>query len=324
MDPDTHTRVGVVRGGRGSEYHVSLQTGGNVLKHLPSKYRGYDILITKDGTWHLEGVPVSIADVANRVDIIFNALHGEYGEDGKVQRDLNALALPFTGSGVFASSVAMNKLLAKDHLRGGPFKIPFSMVVRRKRDMRELAMELFRSFPQPCVIKPISGGSSVGVSLARSFDELVAALENGLAADKTILVEEYIRGKEATAGVIDAYRGEEHYVLPVVEIRLPGKRGFFDHEAKYSGETDEVCPGNFTKEEKRALEEAARYVHKTLGLKHYSRSDFIISPRGIYFLEANTLPGLTDVSLFPKALQAVGASLPEFIDHVLDRAHHRK
>jgi len=320
MDSNTHIRVGVMRGGRGHEYEVSLKTGGSVLEHLPSKYKGYDILITKDGTWHLEGVPVTVGELGNRVDVVFNALHGEYGEDGKVQRDLSALTIPFTGSGVYASAIAMNKLLSKSHLKEAPFKIPLSLVVHRGEDIYKRAVELFRSFPQPCVIKPISGGSSVGVSIARSFQELLVALEEGLQTADTVLVEEYIKGREATVGIIDAYRGAEHYALPVIEIRIPEKHDFFNYEAKYSEELDHVCPGNFTKEEKRALEEAAQFAHKTLALKHYSRSDFIVSPRGIYFLEANTLPGLTSVSLFPKALKAVGANLSEFIDHVLARA----
>ena len=218
----------------------------------------------------------------------------------------------------------MNKLLSKEHLRDAPFKIPFHTVVQRGEDIPKRAMELFRSFPQPSIVKPISGGSSVGVSLARSFNELLAALLEGLEREQAVIVEEYIKGREATAGIVDAYRGAEHYALPVIEIRIPSEHHFFDQAAKYSGETEEICPGNFSQEEKRALLEAAQYVHKALGLKHYSRSDFIVSPRGIYFLEANTLPGLTTVSLFPKALQAVGASLPEFIDHVLTRALQRK
>ena len=324
MDSNTHIRVGVMRGGRGHEYEVSLKTGGSVLEHLSSKYKGYDILITKDGTWHLEGVPVTVAELGNRIDVVFNALHGEYGEDGKVQRDLSLLAIPFTGSGMYASAIAMNKLLSKDHLKEAPFKVPLSVVVERGEDMNKRTLELFRSFPQPCIIKPISGGSSVGVSIARSFNELLAALKEGLETADRVLVEEYIKGREATVGVIDAYRGAEHYVLPVIEIRIPEKHDFFDYETKYSEEADHVCPGNFTREEKRALEEAARFAHKTLGLKHYSRSDFIVSPRGIYFLEANTLPGLTNVSLFPRSLRAVGANLSEFIDHVLTRALQRE
>ena len=324
MDSNTHIRVGVMQLGRGHEYEVSLKTGGSVLEHLPSKYKGYDILITKDGTWHLEGVPVTVAELGNRIDVVFNALHGEYGEDGKVQRDLSLLAIPFTGSGMYASAIAMNKLLSKDHLKEAPFKVPLSVIVHRGEDMNKRTLELFRSFPRPCIIKPISGGSSVGVSIARSFNELLAALKEGLETADGVLVEEYIKGREATVGVIDAYRGAEHYVLPVIEIRIPEKHDFFDYETKYSEEADHVCPGNFTREEKRALEEAARFAHKTLGLKHYSRSDFIVSPRGIYFLEANTLPGLTSVSLFPRSLRAVGANLSEFIDHVLTRALQRE
>ncbi|MEK9168124.1 MAG: ATP-grasp domain-containing protein [Patescibacteria group bacterium] len=316
-------RVGVLRGGPSSEYDVSLKTGANVLKNLPDKYIGYDIFVSRDGAWHIGGVPVTIGVVTDRVDVIWNALHGAYGEDGKVQGFLEAARIPYTGSGVFSSLFAMNKHLAKDRLKNAPVKIPIAEVLERSEDITEVALRIFRSFPQPCVVKPVANGSSVGVSVARDFNSLVGALERAFAISDRVLVEEHIKGKEATCGVVDAFRGAEHYVLPPGEIRVPKER-FFDNELKYSGTTAEIFPGNFTKEEKRILEEAAVWVHRELGLRHYSRSDFIVSPRGIYFLESNTLPGLSEESLFPKALSAVGSNLSEFTDHVLTLAISRK
>ena len=131
---------------------------------------------------------------------------------------------------------------------------------------------------------------------------------------------QYIPGIEATVGVIDNYRNEETYALPPIEIR-PKNKTFFDYEAKYGGATNEIVPGNFEYEDKLKLEDIAKKVHNVLGLRHYSRADFIVSPsRGIYVLEANTLPGLTEESLLPKALKAVGASMSHFFNHVLQLA----
>ncbi|MBC7836866.1 ATP-grasp domain-containing protein, partial [Acetobacteraceae bacterium] len=133
-------------------------------------------------------------------------------------------------------------------------------------------------------------------------------------------VEEFIKGKEATVGVVDNFRGEKFYALMPVEIVPPPSREFFDYHAKYSGESTERVPGNFTHSEKEELMYLAKRAHETLGLSHYSRSDFIVSKRGIYFLEINTLPGLTGESLLPKALAAGGSKLPEFLDHVITLA----
>jgi len=320
MSIHSKIKVGVLRGGMGHEYDVSLKTGGNVLKSLPSKYKGYDILITKDGTWHLDGVQVSPVDLTKRVDVIFNALHGEYGEDGKVQQRLNIIGIPYTGSSAFSSAIAMNKVLAKDYFKNSGIKVPISEVIRKGDNIREKAFSIFRTFPQPSIVKPVSGGSSVGVYKARNYDELLNAIESALQFSNIVMVEEYVSGREATCGVVENFRGEDHYVFPPTEIRVLPKHDFFNYEAKYDGETDEVCPGDFNKVEKGNLIEAAKSAHKALGLRHYSRSDFILSPRGVYLLETNTLPGLTEESLLPKALEAVGSNIPEFLDHVITLA----
>ena len=314
-------RVGVLRGGPSNEYEVSLKTGSTVLANLPEeKYETRDIFIDKQGTWHMRGRPVYPEQALEQVDVAFNALHGHYGEDGQVQHLLEQLAIPFTGSGSLGSAVAMNKLLAKERVKKTGIKTAFHVVLVPDRDAEVLAKEIFRSFPSPWVIKPASSGSSVGVTLARSFEELVDGIAEAFEHSEKVFIEDYVRGREATVGVIEGFRNEDVYALPPIEI-IPGtNRAFFDYEAKYAGESQEICPGNFSLEEKRELERLAKLVHTELDLRHYSRSDFIINPAGIYFLEVNTLPGLTESSLVPKAVHAVGSSLPEFLDHLVTRA----
>jgi len=316
-------RVGVLRGGPSSEYEVSLKTGGAVLKtireNLADRYEVHDVFIDRDGVWHLNGFPFLPTDGQSRFDIAFNALHGAYGEDGKVQAILETHNIPFTGSGSISSGIGMNKILTKEVLKKQGMKTPYWKELPSKKvtaDPTAMAHELFRTFLMPAVIKPASSGSSVGVSVVHKFADIEPALIKAAKHGPTILVEEFIQGREATCGVIEGFRGEKLYALPPVEIRP--KNAFFDYEAKYAGKSEEIVPSTFSEETKRELELLARKAHEALGLRHYSRTDFIIHPRrGIYVLETNTLPGLTEESLLPKALNAVGSDLACFVDHII-------
>jgi D-alanine-D-alanine ligase len=316
------TRVAVLRGGPSSEYEVSLKTGETVLKHLPSKYEGIDVFISKDGKWHVHGLEKNPADALKHVDVAFIALHGQFGEDGKVQRILEHLGVPFTGSESLPSAVAMNKHLTKNalkHLKDN-IKMAAHKLFTREQIEEQGPYEIFRLIPHPSVVKPLSAGSSVGITIVKTFFDLESALKSALEHSDTVIIEEFIEGGEATCGVVDHFRGERHYPLMPIEI-LPSSE-FYDYDSKYvSEETRYVIPGGFDEETKKLIQEAAQAVHRDLGLKHYSRSDFIVHPkRGVYFLEVNTLPGMTSHSLIPKSIEAVGSSLPEFLDHVITLA----
>jgi D-alanine-D-alanine ligase len=171
-------------------------------------------------------------------------------------------------------------------------------------------------------VKPVTGGSSVGTTIVSNYHALEAALRVAFELSPQALIEEFIKGREATVGVIDDFRGEKVYALIPVEIVPPKSRPFFDYNAKYGGETLERVPGHFTAREKEDLMDAAKRAHQTLGQSHYSRSDFIVARRGIYFLETNSASGvgMTDQSLFPKALNAVGAKVSDFLDHIVELA----
>lgn len=315
------TRVGVLRGGLGHEYEVSLSTGGSVLQYLPDKYSAVDILITKDGTWHVGGLPILPVDLPQYVDVAFNALHGEYGEDGQVQRFLDELNLPYTGSGHFASALGMNKTQSKKIFKDNGIKSPYGIDFKYIGGLADdYAKEVFTKMSPPWVVKPADRGSSVGVSVAKNYNELVQAIFEAFSCSDNILIEEYIKGKEATCGVVDNFRKSDIYSLPPIEIRKPVGSPAWSYEDKYSGAIELVCPGCFSPTEKAEIEEMAKKVHQVLGLRHYSRTDFIVSPRGVYALEVNTLPGLTPHSLLPKSLEAVGCSYEQFIEHLVNLA----
>src|SRR3989338_7823616 len=319
-------RVGVLRGGPSLEHEVSLKTGETVLRNLP-KYSAKDIFINKAGEWHLDGKPSHHDRIFRQIDVVFNALHGEYGEDGKVQQLLEAFGVPYTGSGVITSALGMNKILARQAFKSAGLKVPFGFEFVLEKELAETAKDIFKKMPPPWVIKYPSGGSSVGVFIARNFDDLEGVLEKVSSFSSKILVEEYIRGREATCGVIDEFRNQKHYALPIVEIIPPAQSGFFSYDAKYGGQTRELCPSNFDMSTKRAIETMAITAHNAIGGRHYSRSDFIVSKKslpadrqGIYILEINTLPGLTAESLLPKALNAVGSSHKELLEHLINLA----
>ncbi len=326
-------RVGVIRGGLSNEYKVSLLSGASVLKELIkeplcNKYKAIDIYIDKDNVWHINGVPSSLDIISKEVDVIFNALHGDFGEDGVVQELLENYKIPYTGSGPIESALGYNKILSKDQFNKLNIKTPRHIlfpVYQKDFDgsldkyAREKASEVFNKLPPPWIVKPLTGGSSMGIHVCKTFDSLVSAFNLGVNQNVSVIVEEFIEGKEATVGVIDNFRGKDLYTLPPVEIRIPKTSSFFDNDAKYNGKSEEICPGCFSEEEKIELERLASFIHKGLGLRHYSRSDFIVHPKkGVYALEVNTLPGLTTESLLPKSISAIGLNLSDFIEHIIN------
>lgn len=321
------TVVGVLRGGPSSEYEVSLNSGATVLAHLDrTRFEARDIFISRNGLWHLSGKVVPIDKALQGVDVIFNALHGEFGEDGQVQRILETYGIPYTGSDSVASSIAISKHRTKELVAPLGIRMAQGLLISPEdEEQREIdALRVFNAFPAPWVVKPAAAGSSVGVSVARDFTALGEAIAAAQKIGPKVLVEEFVRGKEATVGVADHFRGEETYAFFPVEIIPPGNAMCWSYTAKYDGSSQEICPGNFTPAQKEELADVARKVHKALGLAHYSRSDFIVTPRGAYFLEVNTLPGLTSESLLPKAVKAAGSTLTDFFSHLIDLALKRK
>lgn len=321
--------VGVLRGGPSNEYEVSLKSGANVLTALDTnKYDARDIFIDKNAQWHVRGAPVTPERALNGIEVALNVVHGEYGEDGTLQRILDALQVPYTGADALTSSVVFNKQLTNKAVSKLGVKVPHNSVVDSAKitDLHKTALHIFRAMPHPFIVKPVVGGSSVGITKVDNFDALEFALERAFAVSSNAMVEEFIPGREATVGVIDDFRNEEAYALMPIEIVPPASSPFFDYDAKYSGQSIERVPGHFSTEEKRALADAAKAVHAGLALRHYSRSDFIVSPRGIYFLEVNPAAGIgmTNESLFPKALQAVGSRTADFFDHIIKLAKNPK
>lgn len=331
-------RVGVLRGGPSEEYGVSLATGEHVLSYLRStalkdKYHTIDILIDKNGAWHVGGLPTSLEQLHLKVDLIINALHGAYGEDGKVQQQLDEWNIPYTGSTAFASAQSMHKGLAKDALARAGIKTPFHIIMpawatsdttlTRREYTDAYAREVFNRMAPSWIVKPVASGSSDRVCLAKTLPDLAEILFLLSEAPEDFMIEEYIEGREVTIGFIEGFRGEELYMLPIIEIQKQ-KGGVHGYSEKYETPARKYM-GTFDEKEKQALSQVVNATYRGLGLSHYGTVDIIFHPkRGPYVLEANSLPGLTQVSLFPHALDAVGAQMSEFIEHLIQLAKENK
>jgi len=317
-------RVAVLRGGPSEEYDVSMLTGNAVLRALAESedYQAKDIVITKSGDWLDGGFVRQPNNILDTVDIAFVALHGTYGEDGQVQKILQRMGIPFTGSRSLPSGIAFNKELTKNTLRPHGIKMPKHRRFHRSEigSLEHELDQIVSDLGGELFIKPLATGSSIGAKYAPTKDILKSALLELSEDYDQLLIEEYIRGKEATVGIINNYRNEELYILPAIEIIPPKSDTFFSAENKYNGMTEELVPGRFSYREKTELAEIAAKVHKIIDCDSYSRSDFIVKDGEIYFLELNTLPGLTEESLYPKAAAAVGLDFKNLVKHLVDNA----
>ncbi len=314
----------MLRGGPSEEYAVSMETGKGVLDAL--KQLGYnrkDIVITRQGEWLEDGFVRAPEAALEAVDVVFIALHGQYGEDGQVQRILERKNVPFTGSRSLSSAIAFNKELTKQTLLPYGIKMPRHRRVSKSElyHLDEEISSIFKEVGNELFVKPVASGSSIGARYVPNEQSLRSTLTELFELYDQVLIEQYIRGREATVGVLSNFRNEQLYGLPVIEIVPPGGEPLFSHENKYNGKTAEIVPGRFSYHEKSMLSEAASLVHKVIDCKHYSRSDFIVRDGDIYFLEVNTLPGLTSKSLFPKAAAAIGLEFPELVKHLVENAH---
>lgn len=295
-------RIGVLMGGLSSEKAVSTQTGEAVVAALASL--GYDvqaIYMDRD---------IDLILRQSHIDIAFNALHGRYGEDGCVQGLLETLGIPYTGSDVLSSALAMNKVKAKELFRLHNLPTPSYYVMCCDDD----PVACHGDFGYPVVVKPVSEGSSVGVAIVHTPDELVQACERAFCFDSEVLVERFASGVEVSVAVL------EDRALGAVEIAPRSK--FYDYGAKYvTGETDYHIPPRLSPERYRGLMTQALRAHRALGCGGATRVDLIVSDRGNeYLLEVNTLPGLTPTSLLPKIAHAAGIDFDQLCEKILHGA----
>jgi D-alanine-D-alanine ligase len=306
--------VALLSGGISSEREVSLHGGDQIFEALDKEK--YSIL-RYDPKTDLQRL---ISD-ASRIDVAFINLHGPLGEDGTVQGLLDLLNIPYQGSGVIGSSIAMNKLVSKQLYEQAGLPVPPYTVIERSNVSG--AEEWTGSMGLPLVVKPVQGGSSIGVTIVRSKDSLKSAVAAAFANDDMTLIETYIDGIEITGGVIG---NNELEALPIIEIIPDNEHDFFDYEAKYAaGVTREICPARIDDNLTEKAQTYAKMAHRALFCKGYSRTDMILRDKEIYVLETNTIPGMTSTSLLPLAAKTAGISFSQLLDKLIRlgiEAHH--
>ena len=314
------TVVGVLRGGANREHELSLGTGAALAANLPEgRYIIRDIYIDRQGEWHYRGRPTTPDRVLQQLDVALIGLHGDNGESQKL---LERFGIPYAGADSFGAYLAGHKALSKIRAQAAGVHTPAFVLIEHPENAERAALEITRTFSQPVVVKPVGWGSSAGVSVAGGYARLLAAIEGLFSAGApNVLVEEYVRGREASVIVVENMRDEPLYTAFPIEVKPEGD--YFSHEAKMRGGARVTCPGRFTRVDTEELRRLARLMHRTLGLRHYSKSDFIVTPRGIYYLETDALPALARRSLFPRALEAVGVPIRDFGEHLVNLARSR-
>ncbi len=296
----TDKKIGVLMGGLSSERDISIRTGSLVAAALTRK--GYITATIDVG----RDLPQRLLN--ERIEVAFIALHGKYGEDGCVQGLLEVMGIPYTGSGVSASAVCMDKLLTKEILEQHAIATPKFSVLRKDEAGNPPSVRY------PVVVKPLREGSTIGIHVVSGRKDLSSAMDNAFQYGDTILLEEYIAGREVTAGII----GDKP--LPLIEIVPQG--GFYDFNTKTtSGMAEYIVPAKLPSAVSRNMQDTALKAHKALGCRYVSRVDFRVDPAGQpYILEVNTIPGMTDTSLLPKAAGEAGISYDDLVEMILSSA----
>ena len=303
-------KIGVLMGGRSSERDVSLRTGDAIYRALINK--GYPAVKIDVGFDIVERIK------EEGIGLAFLALHGKYGEDGTIQGMLEMLDIPYTGSGVLASALAMDKTATKKMLVFEGLPTPLFKTISRKdaldAGLENVSGQIYREMGLPLVVKAPTQGSTIGISFVHRKEELVPAFELAFRYDAAALAEQFIEGVEVTASVLG---NDDPVALPLIEI--VSATGVYDYEAKYTvGMSDHIIPPRIPEERQNVIKDLAVRTYKALGCRGLARVDFIMDRDGSpYILEVNTIPGMTATSLFPDAARAAGIEFPELIEELV-------
>lgn len=342
-------KIIVLMGGPSSEHEVSLNTGKEVIRNLDRhKYVADPVVITRDGNWlmptgkkTLSGKTAVIPKKggrtlvlarqlalkkvkAKKLDAVFIAMHGEFGEDGTIQGLLESYGIPYTGSGILASALGMDKPRQAVLFRQAGLKVPEFIVLQKsewRKNKKRILADGIENFSLPCVIKPANRGSSVGVSIVKSRKEFAGAIRSAFSYSDLIMVQKFIRGREITCGVLEGAAGKLHPMPPIEIMAKAGK--FYDYQSKYAegGSEHIIPPRNMPERLVKKIQDAACLAHNILGCRGMSRTDFILQDDGsLHVLEINTLPGMTSTSLLPESARTIGIDFSRLLDWIIKSA----
>ncbi|MBW1861790.1 MAG: D-alanine--D-alanine ligase [Deltaproteobacteria bacterium] len=299
--------LALLAGGWSGEREISLKSGETVYKALDKRKYNVTRYDPRDDL-------IALIKEREGIDIAFVLLHGKFGEDGCIQGFLDLLGLPFVGSGVLSSAMSLNKKLAKQMYLGAGLDVIKDVMLRRGQDFS--TDHIMETIGPLTVTKPVAEGSSLGMSVCHSKEDLLKGIQMALEYDTEIMVEQYIKGREITCCVIGNRTLE---ALPLIEIVPNSGHAFFDYDAKYiPGAAREICPARLPEDQSKRAQSCAKKAHKALKCEVWSRTDMIIQGDKIYLLETNTIPGMTKNSLVPLAARVAGMSLSQLVDKLVE------
>lgn len=318
-------KIAIICGGDSGEYEISIKSAGVVNKHLDkNKYKGYLIEIRETEWYYVDNngekyfidkndFSLNINGESIKFDGVFNAIHGTPGEDGKMQGYLDMLDIPYTSCGVDSSALSFNKHLCNKFISSYGIDVANSSMFQ-KGDVIDEDM-VVSSLGLPVFVKPARSGSSVGISKVHCKEDIQEAIQKAFVEDDQILIEEFIDGREIACGMIN--KGDELIVFPLTEIITT--KDFFDYEAKYTkGMAREITPADVDIDVEQDIKTLSAFLFKQMGCKGFVRFDYILSDKGLYFIEVNSIPGITEESILPQMAMAFGMNIMELFTISLD------
>ena len=312
--------VGIFCGGFSSEFEISLKSAQTIQDHFPNNYQTVKITVAKTG-WNalidgktypfdLNTMSYAITEPV-RIDLGIVYVHGDPGENGKIQALLDMHGIPYLNAGSLASSLSFDKWYCNQFLKG--FGIPVANSLVLNHATQYSTSEIIESLGLPVFVKPSDSGSSYGISKVKTADELPAALESAFKEGKTVVIESFLNGTEVTCGV---YRRENGlFALPLTEIASENE--FFDYEAKYLGKSSEITPARVSDEIREKVQQRAKYIYELMNLKSVARIDFMLVNNEPYVIEVNTTPGFSPASIVPQMLACAGISIHDFWQEIV-------
>ena len=322
--------IAVICGGDSGEFEVSMNSADMVIKSMDlKKYKPYKILI-KGINWNvLDGkkkYPIDKNDFTCKIgskkikfDCIYNIIHGTPGEDGKIQGYLDMMGLPYTSPNVAISGLTMNKYLTKKICEAEKFPVAKSILIK-ETDAVINVDEIVKKLKLPCFVKPNNGGSSVATSKVYVKKKMADAIEEAFKHDHEVIIEEFLKGKEVTCGVF--FDGEKIITLPITEI-VP-HNDFFDYDAKYNGQSDEITPARLPKKIYNQVQKLTAEIYNLFNIQGLVRIDFIMHKEKPYFMEINTIPGFSKASIVPQQIRVAKLKEMEVISLLIEQAMGRK
>jgi D-alanine-D-alanine ligase len=313
-------KFGIICGGFSSEFDISVKSARNILKNFPDAYDAYLIYLRSDG-WFIEvnGIKLSLNSIdftfnngVDKIDAVIVYIHGDPGENGKIQAYLDMIGLPYVNSGPLASQLSFDKWYCNEFLRGFGYNVAKSMYFSDAREVGDVE-QMIEELGLPIFVKPCDSGSSYGIAKVKEVGQLSAAIEDAFAEGESVILESFLDGVEVTCG---AYRTSEGIqTLPLTEI--VSENDFFDYEAKYQGLSEEITPARISENSTIQVQKITKEIYQLLNLRSIARIDFILVGGIPFVIEVNTTPGFSDESIVPKMLSSASISTKGFWTEII-------